>query len=59
MKTMMRFIPGFVAAIGAFWVPKVTSWLDSVWLEMMVYLGVYGLIAVSLDTAMKRYGEKG
>ena len=56
---MMRYVPGFVAAIGAFWVPKLTSWLDSVWLEMLVYLGVYGLIAVSLDTAMKRYGEKG
>ena len=56
---MIRFLPGFIAAIGAFWVPRVTGWLDSIWLELLVYLGVYTLIAASVDTAMKRYGEKG
>ena len=56
---MIRLLPGFIAAIGAFWVPKVTAWFDSLWLELLVYLGVYALIAVSVDTAMKRYGEKG
>ena len=55
---MMRFVPGVVAAICAFWVPRLTAWLGSVWLELLLYLGVYGLIAVSLDTAMKRYGVK-
>ncbi len=58
-RFMIRFVPGFIAAIGAFWVPKATAWLDSLWLEMLVYLGVYALLAVSVDTAMKRYGQKG
>jgi hypothetical protein len=56
---MIRFVPGFVAAIGAFWAPKATAWLDSLWIELLVYLGVYALLAVSVDTAMKRYGQKG
>lgn len=56
---MIRFVPGFIAATGAFWVPKVTDWFDSLWLELSVYLGVYVVIAVSVDTAMKRYGARG
>jgi hypothetical protein len=56
---MVRFVPGLIGAISAFWVPKLTSWLGSLWLELLVYLGVYGVITVLLDQGMKRYGEKG
>ena len=38
---------------------EVTAWFDSLWLELLVYLGVYAFIVVSVDTAMKRYGGRG
>ena len=52
---MLRFVPGFAAAIGAFVVLSLVGWLPSL-LQFLVFLGVYGFLAVTVDKSLKRYG---
>ena len=53
---MMRYIPGFVAAIIAFVVLKLVSWMDSTALQAFIFLASYGVVAVGIEKGMKRYG---
>ncbi len=53
---MMSYIPGFVAAIIAFVVLKLISWIDSTALQAFIFLAAYGVAAVGIEKGMKRYG---
>lgn len=55
---MLRFVPGLLGAIAAFVVLKLLSWVGSLSLELLVFLGTYAAVAVSVDTALKRYGRR-
>ena len=53
---MLKFLPGFAAAIVAFLGLKLVGWLP--WLlQFLVFLGIYGFVAIALDRAMKNYGD--
>jgi hypothetical protein len=53
---MIKYVPGFVAAIIAFVVLKLVSWLNSTGLQAFLFLAAYVVVAVGLDKGMKRYG---
>jgi hypothetical protein len=53
---MVKFVPGFAAAIGAFVVLKLVTWLPVI-LQFLVFLGAYGFLAVAVDKSLKRYGD--
>ena len=54
---MIRFVPGLVAAIAAFVVLKLISWVESQDRQFLIYLVTYGVAAVAVDAALKRYGQ--
>ena len=56
MQTVLRFVPGFVAATVAFGVTRLFSWTD-VGFEFSTFLALYAVGAISLDRALKRYGS--
>jgi membrane protein implicated in regulation of membrane protease activity len=56
--SFIKFVPGFIAAIAAFVVFKLIAWIGSLWLQVLVFLGVYAFVAVSVEMAMRRYGQK-
>jgi len=53
---MIKYVPGFVAAIVAFFVLKLISWIDAVALQAFIFLAAYGVVVVGLEKGMKRYG---
>jgi membrane protein implicated in regulation of membrane protease activity len=53
---MLRFVPGFAAAIGAFLALNLVTWLPFL-LQFLVFLGTYGFLAVAVDKSLKRYGD--
>ena len=53
---MLKYVPGTVAAIAAFAAIRITPWLQSFWLEGLVFLTAYLVVAVSVDKALTRYG---
>lgn len=53
---MIKYVPGFVAAIVAFVVLKLVSWIDAVALQAFLFLAAYGVVMVGLEKGMKRYG---
>lgn len=61
MSMAIRFVPGLAAAIAAFAVLKLISWLGwaSLTGEAAVFLVSYLVVAIATDRAMQRYGAKG
>jgi len=60
MSTVLKFAPGFAAAIVALAVLKLVSWLGwaSASGEIAVFLVTYLVVAVATDRAMQRYGVR-
>ena len=62
MSSVIKFAPGFAAAIVALAVLKLIAWLGwaSASGEIAVFLVTYLVVAVATDRAMQRYGvQKG
>ena len=56
---LIRFLPGFVAAIAAYLALKLVGWLTpSLSFEILLFFGTYVVVTVIVDAAMKKYGEK-
>lgn len=55
---MLRFVPGLLGAVAAFVVLRLLSWVGSLTFELLVFLGTYAAVAVSVDAALKRYGSR-
>ena len=55
---VIKFVPGFVAAIAAFWAFRLVAWVEGFWFKFLTFLVVYLVVAVALDIAMTRYGKK-
>jgi hypothetical protein len=55
---MVRFLPGFVAAIAAYIVLKVFGWVKSLSFEILLFFGTYVVVTLIVDAAMKKYGNK-
>ena len=54
---MIRFLPGLAAAVAAFGGLKLAGWLGSaLWLELVVFLATWMVVAVVVDRGMRRYG---
>jgi hypothetical protein len=51
---MIKYVPGFVAAIIAFVVLKLVSWLNSVALQAFPFLAAYAVVVVGSEKRMKR-----
>lgn len=60
MSTVLKFAPGFAAAVVGLAVLKLVSWLGwaSTSGEIAVFLVTYLVVAVATDRAMQRYGVK-
>jgi hypothetical protein len=56
--SVIRFVPGFIAAIFAFVALKLIALVGSLWFQMLVFFGVYLFVAIFAEIAMKRYGQK-
>ena len=58
MSSVIKFAPGFAAAIVALAVLKLIAWLGwaSVSVEIAIFLITYLVVAVATDRAMQRYG---
>lgn len=58
MSKLIKYLPGFVGAVGAFAVLKLVGLLTlgSMALEFLIFICAYLIIAVLLDQAMARYG---
>jgi hypothetical protein len=58
MSAVIKFAPGFAAAIVALAVLKLISWLGwaSASGEVAVFLVTYLVVAIATDRAMKKYG---
>jgi len=62
MSAVIKFAPGFAAAIVALAVLKLISWLGwaSVSGEVAIFLVTYLVVAIATDRAMQKYGvQKG
>jgi hypothetical protein len=55
---LVRFLPGFVAAIAAYIVLKVFGWVKSLSFEILLFFGTYVVVTLIVDAAMKKYGNK-
>jgi hypothetical protein len=54
---MMRFVPGFVAAVIAFAVHKLFSLAAALSAQAVIFLLTYIVVTVLADFAMRRYGR--
>jgi membrane protein implicated in regulation of membrane protease activity len=54
----IKFVPGFIAAIVAFVVLKLVALVGSLWVQIVVFFGVYLFVAIFAEIAMERYGQK-
>ena len=54
----IKFVPGFIAAIVAFVALKLISLVGSLWLQIVVFFGIYLFVAIFAEVAMTRYGQK-
>jgi membrane protein implicated in regulation of membrane protease activity len=54
---MVRFVPGFVAAVIAFAAAKLLSLVASLPMQTVVFLLTYIIVAILVDFAMRRYGK--
>ncbi|MGH8223657.1 MAG: hypothetical protein ACREQZ_11855 [Woeseiaceae bacterium] len=53
---MIRFLPGVVGALAAYFAVLFTGWLQTGWLHAFIFFAVYLFVAVAVDRAMKQYG---
>lgn len=53
----IKFVPGFIAAIVAFAALKLIALVGSLWLQIVVFFGVYLFVAIFAEIAMTRYGQ--
>lgn len=54
---MVRFIPGLIAAAGAYVSLIFLSWIDSVTIRFLLFLAIYFIAAWVIDSALRDYGE--
>jgi cation transporter-like permease len=57
LVSLIKFVPGFIAAIVAFAVLKLVSLVGSLWLQILVFFAVYLFVAIFAEIAMTRYGQ--
>ncbi len=57
MQSVLRYVPGVVAAVIAFVATKIVAWTQ-IGFEFGVFLGAYLVTVVSVDRGMKRYGAR-
>lgn len=57
MGRLIGLVPGVVAALAAFAVLKLTAWVGSVEVELLIFLVTYLVVAVLADAAMRGYGK--
>ena len=55
---MIKYVPGFIAAVAAYLILKVFGWIESLSTEILLFFGTYLIVAVIADVAMKQYGGK-
>lgn len=55
---MIKYVPGFIAAVAAYIVLKVFGWVESLSTEILLFFGTYLIVVVIADVAMKQYGGK-
>jgi hypothetical protein len=55
--SLIKFVPGFIAAVVAFVVLKLVALVGSLWLQIVVFFGVYLFVAIFAEIAMTRYGQ--
>ncbi len=56
---IVRFLPGFVAAIAAYMALKLIGWVkQSLSFEILLFFGTYVVVTVVVDAAMKKYGNQ-
>ena len=53
----MRFIPGLIAAAGAYASLIFLSWIDSILLRFVLFIAVYFIAAWVIDSALRNYGD--
>ena len=56
ISSIIRFLPGLIAAIVGFIVLKAIAWM-SVSLQFLLFLAVYLLVAVLIDQSFRKYGK--
>lgn len=56
--SFIKFVPGFIAAIAAFAALKLIALVGPLWLQIFVFFGVYLLVAIFAEVAMRRYGQR-
>lgn len=61
MNTVVHYLPGLLAAAVAFVVLRVVMALDlqSMFLELLIFLAAYLVVAVLAERAMRAYGKTG
>jgi hypothetical protein len=55
MVSVLRYVPGVVAASVAFVATKIVAWTE-IGFEFGVFLAAYLVVVVLVDRGMKRYG---
>ncbi len=55
--SIIKFVPSFIAAIIAFVVLKLIALVGSLWLQVLVFFGVYLFVTIFAEIAMTRYGR--
>lgn len=55
---MIKYVPGFIAAVAAYTILKVFRWVESLSTEILLFFGTYLIVSVIADVAMKQYGGK-
>ncbi len=58
MQTILRLVPGILGALAGFVVLKLIAWTSSVSFQVIVFLGAYLAVHLSVDTALRRYGRE-
>ena len=57
MESVLRYVPGVVAAMVAFVATKLVAWTE-LGFEFRVFLTAYLVVVLSVDRGMKRYGTR-
>ncbi len=59
MRTFVRLLPGLLGAIAGFVVLKLIGVLSlGVFLDLLIFVGVYLVVTLGVHQAMKAYGER-
>ena len=55
---MLKYVPGLVGAIAAYFALIFIDWIKTGWLHALIFFGVYLFVHLALDKAMTGYGGK-